>query len=31
MTKIKKYVDDIAEELEGAKNYMEKADRKSVV
>ena len=25
MTKIKKYVDDIAEELEGAKNYMEKA------
>lgn len=25
MTKIKKYVDDIAEELESAKEYMEKA------
>ena len=25
MTKIKKYVDDIAEELNGAKDYMEKA------
>jgi hypothetical protein len=25
MTKIKKYVDDIAEELEGAKNYIETA------
>ena len=25
MTKIKKYVDEIAEELDGAKNYMEKA------
>ena len=25
MTKIKKYVEDLAEELEGAKNYMEKA------
>ena len=25
MTKIKKYVDEIAEELEGAKGYMEKA------
>ena len=25
MTKIKKYVDDIAEELDGAKNYIEKA------
>lgn len=24
MTKIKKYVNDIAEELDGAKNYMEK-------
>ena len=25
MTKIKKYVEDIAEELDGAKNYIEKA------